>query len=126
MAELKRDGKPLGLPPRPLLSYMIDALFEAGPTTTSSMGDSLSLDWPTVWAYAQATGALVEPWEFRVIMQLSREYLTAKVEGQEAANVAPVDQESVGAKHDRELVDKQLRAAMDSLVRRQKQLKKKR
>lgn len=72
--------------------YLLETLFEAGPTRVSGEGE-MPLDWASLWAYAQATGALAEPWEFRAVMAMSRAYLSAKHEGKNALCKAPVERE---------------------------------
>jgi hypothetical protein len=39
------------------------------------MGDEIPITWEALWSYAQATGALAEPWEFRIVMDMSLAYV---------------------------------------------------
>jgi len=36
----------------------------------------LPLDWPNLKAFADATDAISEPWEFHALIQMSRSYLS--------------------------------------------------
>jgi hypothetical protein len=72
--------------------YLIDAMFEAGPTMANPMGGELPMDWPAAWAYGQATGAISEPWEYRALIDLSRAYLSAKIAGADPLAMPPTEQ----------------------------------
>jgi len=70
--------------------YLLDALFEVGPTEWR--GDQeLPISWTELTSYASATGDLSEPWEFRAVMGMSRAYFRAKVRGKDVHAIPPVE-----------------------------------
>ena len=88
-------GEPQGIDPDIEGGYLIEALFEVGPTQFVS-GAELPIAWSELLAYSIATGDLPEAWERRAVMSMSKAYLRAKVEG--AADVfcaQPVDREEM-------------------------------
>ena len=54
---------------------MVEALFEVGPNEYHATGEPVPITWPTLYAYAQGTGDLSEPWEYRAVIAMSRAYL---------------------------------------------------
>jgi hypothetical protein len=72
--------------------YLLDALFEAGPSATAGMGAEIPLSWLEVWAYAQATQNISEPWEFRAIVQMSKAFVRARREGESVFAIPPMEQ----------------------------------
>lgn len=72
--------------------YLLDALFEVGPSATAGMGAEIPVSWTEVWAYAQATQNLSEPWEFRAIMQMSKAFVRARREGESVFAIPPMEQ----------------------------------
>lgn len=74
--------------------YLIDAMFDAGPTIEIAEGE-LPLNWTEVWSWAsamQADEAPWEPWELREVRGLSRHYLRAKLDGADPLAISPVEQ----------------------------------
>jgi hypothetical protein len=71
--------------------YLIEALFECGVSDTSSGTVELPLSWSEIWAYANATGSIKEPWEFRAMMDMSRAFVKARRDGESPFAIAPVD-----------------------------------
>jgi hypothetical protein len=72
--------------------YLLDALFEVGPSATAGMGGEIPVSWAELWAYAQATQNISEPWEFRAIMQMSRAFVRARREGESVFAIPPMEQ----------------------------------
>lgn len=72
--------------------YLLDALFEVGPSQAGGMGGEIPLSWGEVWAYAQATQILTEPWEFRSIMSMSRAFVKARKDGESVFAIPPIEQ----------------------------------
>ncbi len=72
--------------------YLLDALFEAGPTEFAS-GEEKPISWGELVSYADATGQISEPWEFRAVMGMSRAYFRAKVRGKDVHAIPPVELE---------------------------------
>jgi hypothetical protein len=50
------------------------------------------LGWSVVWAYAQAAEAVCEPWELRLLIDVSQGYMDARQKGEDPLARAPVDQ----------------------------------
>ena len=73
-------------------AYLIEALFEAGPTLHDSMGEK-PLGWLDLDAYGRATQAITEPWEYRALRDMSRAYLGERQAGVEPLAIAPADQD---------------------------------
>lgn len=86
-------GEPLGLPDLDAGEYLASALFEVGPCTVTGMGDEIPITWEALWSYAQATGALTEPWEFRIVMDMSLAYVAGKRAGEDPFCRPPTDQD---------------------------------
>lgn len=82
--------RPLGRPELGEESYLLDVFHEAGPTLPTPMGET-PLTWTEVWSYAQATEAVSEPWEMRLLIDMSRAWLNARTKGEEPASVSPAD-----------------------------------
>lgn len=91
MQIMQDTGEPNGLPEIEAGQYLIDAWMAAGPTAPGAMGE-VPLDWPAVVAFAQATGAISEPWEFQAVIDMSRGYVVAKTIGENALAIPPVKQ----------------------------------
>lgn len=75
--------------------YLLSAFHEAGPAVDTAAGEE-PLGWPVVWAFAQATEAVAEPWEMRLLIDMSKEYILARRKGEEPLARAPVDQAEEG------------------------------
>lgn len=69
--------------------YLLEALFEAGPSKPGAMGGELPLEWLDVWAYMQATQAVSEPWEARALVQMSSAYVYEKAAGASVFSIEP-------------------------------------
>jgi hypothetical protein len=72
--------------------YLIETLFEVGPSGPGGMGGEIPLSWGEVWAYAQATQNISEPWEFRAIMRMSRAFVKARNDGESVFAIPPIEQ----------------------------------
>ena len=72
--------------------YLLEALFEVGPSGTAGMGGEIPLSWAEVWAYAQATQNLTEPWEFRAIVRMSKAFVKARIDGESVFAIPPIEQ----------------------------------
>lgn len=87
----RAKGEPLGLPDVPGGDYLIEALFQAGPTVATPAGEA-PLSWLDLWAFAQATGAVSESWEIQALRDMSRSYLHERLIGTEPlAMISPAD-----------------------------------
>jgi hypothetical protein len=69
--------------------YLADVLTDLGFVARDGMGGEHALDWPVLWAYGQATGAVAEPWEYTALRDMSRAYLTGRIEGADPLSMPP-------------------------------------
>lgn len=75
MAALLESGGIPDLPPvPPPLQFLIEYLFDAGPTSPSGTG-SVALTWADLEAWQRGTGVSLPPWTARLLRKLSSEYL---------------------------------------------------
>jgi hypothetical protein len=74
--------------------YLIDALIECGVSDFSSGAGEVPLSWSEVWAYAQATRAISEPWECRALIDMSRAFVRGRKEGESPLCIAPMEREA--------------------------------
>lgn len=86
-------GRPPPLVDLPAGQYLLDALLQAGPSKIAAMGGEGPLAWLDLWAYAQATQAVSEPWEFEALSRMSRAYVEGRQTGANPFGIAPVDQD---------------------------------
>ena len=85
-------GKPVGIDHGLPGEYLLDALFEVGPSEWQA-GNEGPISWQTLAAYVYATEFVSEPWECRALMAMSRAYFRAKVEGKDVHCIAPIERE---------------------------------
>ena len=71
--------------------YLLDALFEVGPSEYQA-GNEMPVSWQALHAYASSTWAISEPWEFRAVMAMSKAYFRAKVQGKNPHAIEPIDE----------------------------------
>lgn len=72
------------VPPNPA-PHITDWLLEIGPLCS----DGGSLDWVDLAAWQELTGVVLEPWEARLIRQLSGEYASMRFKAEKADCPAP-------------------------------------
>lgn len=85
---MKAQGRPLGIPALGPGAYLLDALFQAGPTQATGMGDA-PLDWANIAAFAGFTGAIAEPWEGKALKDMSAAYLHGRNAGADGLSIEP-------------------------------------
>jgi hypothetical protein len=90
---MRRTGQGLDLPELAAGDYLVDALFKAGPTKAGGMGE-VPMDWLDIWAFAQSTGDVSEPWEAEALHSMSRAYLAAKTAGENPLAIPPIEQDA--------------------------------
>lgn len=73
--------------------WIVDNLFQAGPTTFDSMGNERPLSWHEVNEYHKATENLEHAWMRILVKELSEAYLSGKNEGKNPLSVSPYAQE---------------------------------
>jgi hypothetical protein len=74
MERMRRDGIDPLMPPCPA-PHIIAYLMEAGPVETAGM-DRVPLSWREIHYWQHDTAVSLEPWEARLLRQLSGEYLS--------------------------------------------------
>ena len=62
------------MPPIGAEAYLIEILFEIGPTKPAGMGGQVGIDEADLIAWQQNQQVRLSPWECRTIRMLSREY----------------------------------------------------
>jgi hypothetical protein len=90
---MQKAGIAEGVPQLDFGEYLIEALFTAGPVRIEAEGE-LPLAWAEILAFAKATRAIREPWEFETLMRMSRGYLAEKNAAVSPLRVAPLDRAS--------------------------------
>ena len=76
-------------PKPPEGTYLIQALVEMGWAANNGFGEC-PLSWVEIKSYADATGAISEPWEFRCVRDMSSAYVTERGHT-EPLRIAPYD-----------------------------------
>ena len=72
--------------------YLLEAFFDAGPTIPDPHVGEQPLRWGDVLDYAQASGEISEPWEMRILVQMSKAYVDAKMHGKNPLSRSPLEQ----------------------------------
>lgn len=81
----------LGMPDLGAAGYLVDCLFDVGPTMHGAMGE-VPLSWTEVVAYAQGSGAVSEQWEIRALVEMSKSYLAEKATAVKPLATPPTEQ----------------------------------
>lgn len=88
------DGKlnvdRLQLPEIETGGYLLEALFEVGPTSKSEMSEG-PVSWTELLSYSDCAGTVSEPWEFKLLHKMSSAYLAAKIEGTDPLCIPPTE-----------------------------------
>ena len=82
------------LPELPAGEYLLDALHEVGAFSQGSMGGISPLTWLELDAYCRRTGEVENPWEAKLIIELSREYVSGYNIGLNVLGIPPYGEES--------------------------------
>lgn len=90
MSWLEQHGGVWGMPDLGAEQYLFEAFSELGYAQPVGMGVG-SLAWSEIAAFADATGSLTDPWEFRAIRQMSDQYLTANREAESPLVIPPAE-----------------------------------
>lgn len=81
-------------PPFPELSQYQHLLWQAfqevGPAMISGFGD-VPLTWGEVYAFAQASPQITEPWELSALVEMSKRYLEEKQKGKSPFCIMPME-----------------------------------
>ena len=68
--------------------YLVDYLFEIGPTMVAGMGEA-PLSAQEIKAWQDLCGIDLQPWEFRLLRRLSRDYLAESYKAENPACPPP-------------------------------------
>lgn len=110
---MKADGITPVFPPHPA-PHLVDYLMEIGPVEPAGM-DNGPIGWSTMRHWQDQTGVTLEPWQARLIRQLSIEYLGEMRRAREPDCPAPWG----GMTADRRAaVEAKLRAAFGGMAKR--------
>lgn len=102
------------MPPLDWGDYLVEYLFEIGPTLPTGMG-SAPLTPPVIESAQRLLGIEFQPWEARLLLRLSREYLAESLKATKDGCPPPwVDSENAEA--DRIATAKRLEQAMMDLL----------
>lgn len=82
------------MPEIPEGAHIVQALSELGWCGSSEFG-FVVLSWTEIKAYADATGAIQEPWEFRCIRSMSQGYVTERSDNN-PLRIAPYERKENG------------------------------
>lgn len=87
---LEQHGRVWGMPDLKGERYLFEAFCELGQAQVVGMGVG-PLAWTEITAFASATGALTNPWEFRAVRQMSEQYLAALKQGESPLVIPPAE-----------------------------------
>ncbi|MBY0455261.1 MAG: hypothetical protein K2Q11_10335 [Burkholderiaceae bacterium] len=104
---LAQDGVPPQLPDVFAGQYLLDWLFEIGPTQPAGMGSG-PVTFQELAAWQQQAGIELQPWEASMLRRLSVEYLNESYEATNAARPPPY-----GELHRSPKLDKKLASFLD-------------
>jgi hypothetical protein len=111
---LKADEVEPDMPPLEWGRYLVDYLFEFGPTMAAGMG-SAPLAPSEIEAAQRLLGIQLQPWEARLLLQLSREYLAESHRATEQGCPPPWD-DPIAAKVDELATAKRLEQDMLRMI----------
>lgn len=106
--KLEARGIDIGMPPVDA-PYLIGYLWDVGPTKSSGMGAS-PIEQPDIESFQRNMGIELQPWEVRVLIRMSREYVSESSKATRSDYPAPWMPERYDTH--RADVAKSLRAAM--------------
>lgn len=92
--------------------YLLEYLFEVGPTVSTGMGPAI-IGWRDLQAWQEMVGIDLEPWEARMLRKLSSAYLSQSLKSEKPDCPAPyVSQQQI----DREAVSRKVGNAFLALM----------
>ena len=93
MQRMNEVGRSLGLPDLDAGGYLIEALFQVGPTSQTPLGEA-PLNRQEIKSFGRATKAVSKRWEFQSLFDMSRSYIAARQSGENPFSISPVDQKA--------------------------------
>ncbi|WP_051971855.1 hypothetical protein [Massilia sp. 9096] len=94
---LEGEGIEPELPPLEWGGYLVEYLFEFGPTTATGMG-SVPVEPQCIESWQRQTGLNLSPWEFLTLQRLSKEYAAEASNATEPDRFAPFTESSDAAR----------------------------
>jgi len=86
--ETLRESYMPEMPPLDQAGYLIGYLLEIGPTVAAGMSAG-PIGWPHIDAWCNRIGIDLAPWESRLLLRLSREYLTESHRAEKLGCIPP-------------------------------------
>lgn len=82
------------MPAPPLAgAYLVRAMNDLGATRPLAMGGFRAADWPEIWPFMQATGAVSEPWEARALYDMCAAFVRGFETGRSPLGISPMERE---------------------------------
>jgi hypothetical protein len=114
--KLQSEGKAAHMPPLGPGGYLVDHLWDAGPTVHTGMGPA-PLSHADLAAYQANMGIELQAWEVRTLRRLSADYLAACQAAKEADAPAPYVPAQIDAER-RATVSRGLKAMFGARLRK--------
>lgn len=116
--QMEKRGMEAAWPPLPV-DYMIDWLFDIGPSMAGSMGEG-PIGWTEIDAWQRVTGVELDVWEARTLRRLSRAYVAQRHASEDQKCPEPRLDASEALAAKRQDVAERLEAAFRMLAAQQK------
>lgn len=94
---MEREGIEPEMPEIEWGGYLVDYLWEVGPTEPAGMG-SAKLSPPAIESWQRQTGITLQPWEFRLLRRLSAEYANEQAQASDPKRPPPFAESSDAAR----------------------------
>lgn len=114
LERFQADGIEPDMPPL-VAPWIVEHLMEIGPIESAGMGVA-PIGWRTIHAWQEVTGAVLQPWEARLLHRLSAEYVMESRRAEKANCPAPWS--DVPREDQRAAVSRGLSALFGGLARR--------
>lgn len=87
LKKMRHDGVEPSLPDVPT-QYLIEYLFEVGPTISTGMGPAI-IGWRDLQSWQELLGISLHPWELRILRKLSADFLAQSLKSEKLDCPAP-------------------------------------
>ena len=111
MQRRKADGMEVPMPPLPA-PHLLDYLMTVGPVEITGM-DKVPVSWTTLESWQRCTGIELPPWQCKLLLRLSADFLAESKAAEEPD--APAPWMSPGSPENRQAVSAKLRGLFDHL-----------
>lgn len=113
LKKMQKEGRALEMPPL-LAPYLVQYLYEVGPTMPDSMG-SVPLSFSELQSWQAQIGIELQSWEVRLLRRLSYDYLSASQEAEDPACPPPWAPDEM-TEASREAVSRKVQNAMRAFI----------